>query len=268
MKVIALVAAWAAACRVPQGGLRPSESAAAERAGPQAARYDPADPRSVVEHVCAATRARKSYQTRFTAVLTPPEGDAIEYQGTCVWVRPGILYIHYTAKGGDEKRIVRAGEKAWVYHSLLGEWVSAEDAGLSGAGRGIQNPDEVLSVLARHAAAARSLGPGGAALEFSGDDIEKVMREQAQAGSFTWKESRAEIAVHADARGLLRKFECRADLKPADPNLKGRVRYSGVFDVVSYDAAESLTFRDEKGQEIPLSAEVREAVEKARKENR
>lgn len=262
------ILAWIAVGTAAGWGASEGPPSGRETAVPQGSRYDPADARSVVEHAAAATRARKSYQTRFTAVLTPPEGDAIEYQGTCVWVRPGVLYIYYTAKGGDEKRIVRAGETAWVYHSLLEEWVSAEEAGLSGAGRGIQNPDEVLAVLARHGGSARLREAGVAALEFSGEDIEKVMREQVQAGSFVWKESRAEIVVHADGGGFLRRFECRADLKPADPNLKGRVRYSGVFEVISYDAVESLTFRDEKGREIPLSAPIREAVERVRKENR
>src|SRR5687767_5954757 len=111
---------------------------------------DPKDAKSVLEHAVYKTRLQKRYEVKFKARLTT-SGAPLDYNGRCVWVNPGVLYVHYTASGGDEKMIVRAGEKdVWVYHVLIGTWVTADEAGMPGAGRGIQNPDEVLSVLARN----------------------------------------------------------------------------------------------------------------------
>ena len=95
--------------------------------------YDPANPRSVVEHVAYATRTQKSYEATWKGRLAVPRGDPLDYQGRCVWARPGILYSHYTASGGDEKKIVRAGAlKAWVHNSIVG-WVTADEAGNTSA---------------------------------------------------------------------------------------------------------------------------------------
>jgi len=79
---------------------------------------DANDPRSVLEHASYNTRTQKSYETRFKARLSAT-GAPLDYEGQCVWVRPGVLYVHYTASGGDEKMIVRAGDKeTWVWHAL------------------------------------------------------------------------------------------------------------------------------------------------------
>ena len=79
---------------------------------------DPKDGRSVLEHAAYNTRTQKSYETRFKARLSAT-GAPLDYEGQCVWVRPGVLYVHYTASGGDEKMIVRAGDKeTWVWHAL------------------------------------------------------------------------------------------------------------------------------------------------------
>src|SRR5437773_7897591 len=103
---------------------------------------DPKDARSVLDYAAFNTRTQKSYETRFKARLTTT-GAPLDYEGQCVWVYPGVLFVHYTASGGDEKMIVRAGDKfVWVWSALAG-WVTADEIGMPGAGRGIQNPDEV-----------------------------------------------------------------------------------------------------------------------------
>src|SRR5215470_3530682 len=142
MKTLTLLALGFAACH--QGTLP----------GKPAKDLDPNDPKSVAEHAAYNTRAQKSYETKFKARLTPPQGDALDYVGRCVWVSPGVLYIHYTASGGYDKNIVRVGSQVWVYDSLVG-WATSDEAGMPGAGRGVQNPDDVLSVVAKHAGAAK-----------------------------------------------------------------------------------------------------------------
>jgi outer membrane lipoprotein-sorting protein len=225
------------------------------------------DPKALVEQAASRTRGQKSYQTRFTAVLTPPQGDTLKYDGQAVWAAPGVLTIHYTATGGDDKNIVRVGEKVWVYHSLVG-WVTADEAGMPGAGRGVQNPDEVLGVLAKQAGIAKLREPGVAELSFSGDDIEKIMKEQAQQGAFVWKESSAAVVLTADGDGRLKKFTCKASLKPSDPKIAGTVTYEADVEVVSYNAVEELAFKDEKGKAIPLTKPMLQAVEALKKERK
>jgi len=225
------------------------------------------DSKSLVELAASKTRSQKSYQTKFTAVLTPPQGDTLKYDGSAVWVAPGVLYIHYTATGGDDKNIVRVGEKVWVYHSLVG-WVTADEAGMPGAGRGIQNPDEVLGVLAKQAGIAKLREPGVAGLNFGGEDIEKIMKEQAQQGAFVWKESNAAVVLHADPESRLKKFTCKASLKPSDPKVTGNVTYEANVEVVAYNAVEELVFKDEKGKAIPLTKPMSQAIETLKKEKK
>ncbi len=234
--------------------------AACQQGEKSAPAFDPNDPKSVAEHAVASTRSQKSYHTKFKARLAPPKGDALHYDGACVWAAPGILSIHYTASGGDEKNIVRVGEEVWVHHSLVG-WVTADEAGMPGAGRGVQNPDDILGVLARHVGAAKLKEPGVVEWTFAGDDIEKIMKEQAQAGAFVWKESTAAVRLHADPQGRLKKFVCDAVLKPADPAVKGTVQYAAEVEATEYNGAEELPFLDDKKRPIPLSKAIRKAIQ-------
>lgn len=229
---------------------------------------DPKDAKSVLEYAAFNTRTQKSYETKFKAKLTT-SGTPLDYDGRCVWVNPGVLYVHYTASGGDEKRIVRAGEKdVWVYDLLVG-WVTADEAGMPGAGRGIQNPDEVLAVLARNAGGAKMSKPGVVELTFTGDDIEKIMKEQANKGAFNWKDSKADLTLSVDAENRLQKFTCDATL--AANNAGGgptTVKYTGEVTLVAYNDATSLKFVDEKKREIPLTPEMKSKIESVLKEKR
>jgi len=227
---------------------------------------DPRDPRSVLEYAAFNTRTQRSYETKFKARLTT-SGAPLDYEGRCVWVHPGVLFVHYTASGGDEKMIVRTGPAdAWVYHSLVGDWITADEIGMPGAGRGIQNPDEVLSVVARHSGSAKLIRPGVVELSFSGDDIEKVMKEQASKDSFNWKESSAKLELSVDAENRLAQFTCDATLKSANPAVKGEVRYTAEVTLVAYNSVRELKFLDEKRREIPLRMEMKAKIESVLKE--
>ncbi|MBI3856475.1 MAG: hypothetical protein HY293_12380 [Planctomycetes bacterium] len=226
---------------------------------------DPKDARSVLEHAAFNTRTQKSYETKFKARLTTT-GAPLDYDGRCVWVYPGVLYVHYTASGGDEKMIVRAGDRdVWVWNSLVG-WVTAEEAGMGGAGRGIQNPDDVLLVLARNSGNSKLQKPGVVDLTFTGDDIEKIMKEQASKGAFDWKESSAKLELAADSDNRLQRFTCDATLKSNDPNVKGTVRYTAEVNLVGYNGARDLKFHDEKKREIPLLPEMKAKIDSILKE--
>jgi len=228
---------------------------------------DPKDPRSVVEHASYNTRTQQSYETTFKARLASPNGAPLDYEGRCVWVRPGLLFVHYTASGGDEKMIVRTGpEDAWVYHSIAGEWATAAQVAMPGAGRGIQNPDEVLTVISHHTGSAKMIKPGVVELSFSGEDIEKVMKEQASKGAFDWKQSSATLVLTVDADNRLQEFTCDATLQSTDPQIKGKVRYTAEVKLAAYNGAREIKFLDEKKREIPLTPEMKAKIASVLKE--
>lgn len=228
--------------------------------------FDPRNAASVVQHVAYNTRTSKSYEAGWKARLQVPRSDPLDYDGRCVWVRPGVLFSHYTASGGDEKKIVLAGPgKAWVHHSLVG-WVTADEAGIPGAGRGIQNPDEALAVLSRNPSIAKLVQPGVVELAFEGADIERIMKEQAQQGAFDWKKSKATLTLTADAQRRLKTLVCKATLVSADPKVQGEVTYDATIDVAGYEQATSLTFVDEKKKPIPLSKKIADSIQTVLKE--
>ncbi len=199
-------------------------------------------------------RGQKSYRTSFTATIRIPKSDPMVLTGEGLWISGGVLFIHYRASGGEVKRIVRVGERAWVYHELAEDWATAEELGMNGAGRGVQNPDEVLAVLVKHLAKS-SMGAaamvGGVAcdqveLKLAGPDIEKIMKEQAQQGSFEWKDSTAETRLAIDADQLVRQLLCQAELVSADPALKGdKVKYGAEVTVLGYNDTFTMPFHVE-----------------------
>jgi hypothetical protein len=231
-----------------------------------AGEFNAQDPKSVVEHVTYTTRTQKSYEASWKARLAVPRSDPLDYSGRCVWVRPGVLYSHYTASGGDEKKIVLAGPgKVWVHNALVG-WVTADEAGIPGAGRGIQNPDEALAVIARNPANAKLLSPGVVEISFEGGDIERVMKDQAQQGAFDWKKSRATLTLTADDQRRLKTLACKAALVSADPKVQGEVTYDATIDVLGYGEKTELQFVDDKKKPIPLSKKISETVQTTLKE--
>jgi len=257
------------------GLLAAAAAAWACQAGPPEKPRQPLDagnPRSLAEHAIYNTRTR-SYQTRFQARLAAPQGDPIDYKGTSLWISPRVLYIHYTATGGDFKNIVRADAvrgvpNVWVWFEGAGEWVRPDELGSPGIGRGIQNPDEILETLSQHLEGARLLGPGVVGVPFAGEALEKVMKDQARAGSFDWKESTATIELHADAETRLKKLVCRAELKSADPNVRGTVKYSGEVEAETYAPEREMKFLDENKKAIPLREDIRKAVDAVLKEDK
>ncbi len=227
---------------------------------------DPKDPQSILQHAAYNTRSQKSYETRFKARLTT-SGAPLDYQGTCVWVHPGVLFVHYTASGGDEKMIVRTSQKdAWIFHPLANLWATSEEMGMPGAGRGIQNPDEVLSVVAKHSGTAKLVKPGVVELTFAGDDIEKVMKEQASKDAFDWKESTARLELTVDAENRLQQFTCDASLKSTAAGVKDKIHYTAEVTLAAYNGARELKFLDDKKREIPLSAEMKAKIDTVLKE--
>ncbi|MBI2930493.1 MAG: hypothetical protein HYY16_02485 [Planctomycetes bacterium] len=218
-------------------------------------------------------RRQKSYRTEFTAKIKAPDTDALELKGEGLWVAGGILFIDYRASGGEHKRIVRVGDRAWIYHEMGEEWVPPEQVGMDGAGRGVQNPDEMLAVLVDHLKGAVFGAPaavGGQACDvvevrLAGADIEKMMKDQAQDASFDWMNSSAQAKAYVGAAdGLIWRISTSAELASADPNIKGQiVRYDADVTVLDYNATYAMHFIEKTSKkEIGLDPAILEAVER------
>lgn len=124
-------------------------------------------PSATARSAIRATRAQRSYRAKFEATMQTSIG-SVTIKGECVRVSPGVVYIQYTGSGGDQKRIIRIGEKVWIYHEVLGDWVTSEELGSPRAGRSFENADEVLAALDRGApAGARNLRFSVPAAQFS-----------------------------------------------------------------------------------------------------
>jgi hypothetical protein len=216
---------------------------------------DPKDACSIVEHAVANTRSQKSYETSFKARLTAAQG-GIDYSGSQVWVSPGILYLGYTATGGDDRKIICAGKDAWVYSATARGFLTADDNGASGAGRGIQNPDEVLAVVGRNCKSAKFLGSGAIELGFSGDDLKQILKDHVQAGGFNWAKSSARLEFTVDADRRLKTLSCAAFLDGKDPG-----RYSMDVTFVSFNTTKELKFNDEKDRPIPFASGMKEKMD-------
>jgi hypothetical protein len=228
------------------------------------AAQEPKAPPARLAEAVKASRSQPGYQTTFKSTLAVPQSAPLEYRGEATWAAPGVLSVQYTATGGDHKRIVRAGDKAWVWHSLVEDWVTAEEAGMAAAGKGIQNPDEMLAVLGERAADAKAGADGKLVLALSGDALQDIMK--GQKGAFAWKQSSATVGVRLDADGRVKELAVDATL--VDPGVKGEIKYEGTVTVAGYGRPAPMQFVDEKKKPIELSKDVRGAVEQVLKEKR
>jgi hypothetical protein len=230
-----------------------------------AAALDPKSAPSVLEHAVYRSRSESAYKTEYVATLKVPKSDPYQYKGTAVFVRPGILHVDYTATGGDHKRIVRAGEAAWVFHSLADEWVDVAEVGMAGAGKGIQNPDEILAILGTQTAAAVFDRDGALKVALKGAQIAEIMKSQAKQGVFNWDKSSASAMIRLDEQGRVKQLGVDAEIFD---NEKGAVAYAAKVDVIDYAKTREIAFKDDSNKPLALSKPVQEAVDRVLKEKR
>ena len=224
------------------------------------------------------TRAQKSYSAAFSGVIKIPDSSPMELKGEVVWVSPGVLFTQYTASGGDEVRVIRVGEKVWLYHLQTEEWVPAAEAGKGGAGRGVQNPDEVLATVIQAVGKATSAGKvtvndkpcDGIELKLDGDLIRKVMKEQGDASNFDWAKSSGTVRLGVGADDLIQQVRVEALIGIADPAIKDKERkasYTAEVRVKSFNTDFSMEFseidpKSKKAIPIPIPARILDEIEK------
>jgi hypothetical protein len=219
------------------------------------------------------TRSQKSYSVTFEAIVKVPDSDPMKITGETVWVGPGVLFTQYTASGGEVVRLLRLGEKVWLYNMLVEDWFSAEESGKPGAGRGIQNPDEVLLAVLKAADQAVIAGKEKAGdileMKLDGPVLQKVMRQQATDGSMDWSKSAGTVKlVSGPADGLMYRMQVSAEVASNDAHLKGKkIGYSADVNLKAYNKDFGLEFTDfdpkaKKTVNIPWPAAFMDAAEK------
>jgi len=222
--------------------------------------------RSVIEK----TKTQKSYSVTFTVEVRVPDSDPMILKGQTVWVNSGVLFTQYTASGGEEVRLVRVGEKVWMYHVLVEDWVKAEEAGRPGAGRGVQNPDEVLSAIVKAADQAKAVANDALEMKLDGAVIQKVMREQATSGSFDWAQSSGTVRLTVGPDDLMYGVKVDAQVAGTDAALKGRkIGYSADVRLKGYNKEFALEFtttdlKTKKTTPIPMPAFILDEIEKVK----
>jgi hypothetical protein len=224
------------------------------------------------------TRAQKSYSAAFSGVIKIPDSSPMELKGEVVWVSPGVLFTQYTASGGDEVRIIRVGDKVWMYHLQTEEWVPAAQAGKGGAGRGVQNPDEVLATIVQTVDRATGAGKmtvndkpcDGIELKLDGEVIRKVMKEQGDTTGFDWARSSGAVRLAVGGDDLIQQVRVEALIALSDPAMKDKERrasYTAEVRVRSFNTDFSMEFseidpRTKKAIPIPIPARILDEIEK------
>lgn len=228
---------------------------------------DPKNATSLLDHAIHNTRSQTSYETTFQSRAQKAGSAPIDYKGSAVWVAPQVLYVQYTASGGDHKKIVRAGDSAWVYHTLVDDWVSDAEAGMAGAGKGIQNPDDILAAAVGHTAEAKLVEPGLAELKFTGQTLAKILKGQGNVNDLDWDKSSATLRIRVDDQTRVKQLTVDAVLQTKGEKPES-LTYTAQVDVAGYGGARELIFEDEKKRPVPLSKEIQGAIQKVMKEKR
>jgi hypothetical protein len=219
------------------------------------------------------TRSQKSYSVTFEAVVKVPDSDPMKISGESVWVAPGALFTQYTASGGEVVRLLRFGDKVWLFHMLAEDWFTAEESGKPGAGRGVQNPDEVLSAVLKATDQAVAAGKEAAGdvleMKLDGPALQKVMRQQAADGSMDWNNSAGTVRLIVGPDGLVYRMQVNAEVASTKAELKGRkIGYSADVTLKAYNRDFGLEFTDidpktRRTIKLPWPPEFLGAVEKS-----
>lgn len=228
-----------------------------------------AEARSRLRGIIDRVLTQKTIRFKYKAVLEAPGSDPMVYEGTSLWVRPGVVYVHYKASGGDEKMIIGVGKDVWIYNDYIGDWMTAEEMGDPGAGRGVQNVEAVLLVLRAFDGKIEE-EENRFKSEVKGEELERMMRDHGIGEDFEWDESSASAETKIfPATELIEKFSFVASLeKKADEKggVAGTFRYGAEVTDLEYGVPPEFQFtsRDEEGREIDveLSPEIQKTVTK------
>jgi hypothetical protein len=192
-------------------------------------------------------------KVKVAARIDAPNSDPLDIQVAALSVGD-LLFIEYRASGGNVKLIVRKGPTVLEWHWLAQEWVDARELADGSAGRGLQNPIEVLDFLLANADAATDGAAAGGRrvlkLALNGERIRPLLKEQVEEREVRWGDSTSEATIElAPATNLPTRITSSASLAwKKDQSIK----YRGEVVVESYGQDTEFRFfeRDRKNNPI------------------
>jgi hypothetical protein len=150
----------------------------------------------------------------------------------------------------------------WLWIAEQPTWVDTRETQDPSAARGLQNPHEVLELMAANADAAVDRGEqnGRRVLELSlqGDQLRKFLKDYLSdmERDVKWKDSKSSARLELDPKTLLPlRVKFSADVESA----KGKIRYDGEVVVESYGKEKSLRF-EQDGMPIELTPDARKKL--------
>jgi hypothetical protein len=163
--------------------------------------------------------------------------------------RSGVVLIEELSESGPELRVLRVGDRAWVYRE---GWQDATGTPLAGLGTGFQSPYEVLAVLDVAAAKFVAAERGGMACPDM-KDLEFFRPLTDRAGVRPPAGARIEGLLKLGFRDgpLITKFTVQSG---------GSVIWAAKMDIMSWGAAPPMTFDEIPA---PFTPEMKAAVRKA-----
>jgi hypothetical protein len=197
------------------------------------------DPAELVKETIALVKKQKNYKVEFETKLEIPRSDPFETKGTIIKESPDILYIHYTGTGGIDKKIVRKGKLIRILHPVFEVWVDPITFGDPYAGKGIQNPDEILNFINKAVKKEKvkfDKKERKFLIKLSGKAVADFLEDQGIGKeSIKWEGAKIKIYVFVDKQSLVSKCYLMASM-PGKGEMKGRIiKYKGKIEVKGYN---------------------------------
>lgn len=222
------------------------------------------DAGSLLRKALETTRASPSLRSHYTFKIQVPGQKPVEIHGTALIVGD-LVFIEYRGTADQVKFIVRKGDRVLQWHFTAELWVdSRKDMGDRGAGRGLQNPNEVLDLIASHSkdavAARETAEERTVSLTLGGETLRPLLRFDLREEEVDW--SRTEVKGELDVRkadGWISRIRCSAALPTRDQV----TRFEGSVTLAPSEETEHKFFDvgpDGKPKEVPLDDAVREKL--------
>jgi hypothetical protein len=200
------------------------------------------DPADDVAKAVASVRGQKSCRVRVATEGRVGRSDPVKSEAEGLWVAGDVLFLRMTVSGGAVSRVVRVGDKAWAWHEVVEDWVTAEELSMPTLGRGFKNPADLLSMLEKRlpgSAAAKE----GVRLPVNRAEFPDVIGEKGE-GSATVR----------SADGLAARVEWTGEV------MAQKATVSGEASITPENREFLVEFKTDKGVPIPLPREILEAI--------
>jgi hypothetical protein len=196
--------------------------------------------KKILEDVIKNVRSQKGYRISFESHLEIPDSDTPCKKGDITVVNPDCVYVNLEGSGGQKVEVIRKGDTILKRHPILEKWLPPEDTGDDEAGKGIQNPDHVLSVFSKYLDDARfnKSENNTVLVSFKGVKVKEVLAEHGlNIESVDWESAYLETKIWLNLQEkLLVKFSISATLVSTKEGMSGKtLKYNAYAKIRDYN---------------------------------